>query len=465
MLRSVLRAQISFFDTNPQGRILNRFSADVGICDETLPLTVYDFAVGFFVVLGSVATAVTVLPFILLTLPLLLWMFWYLRRIFVATSRELKRLEGMGRSPIFIMLSESLEGISTIRTNGKIEYFSKSFETLHDGHTRAYFAFTFSSRWFAFQMDLLAFVLMSCASILAVLFQDQGWFDVDPAILGLSLTLLIQISTTNFPWVVRQSAEVTNQMVSVERITEFGNLSQEPPLKTQVDEENEHWPMDGSIIVKNLRARYRLNLPYCLDDVTFSIASGTRTGIVGRTGSGKSSLVQALFRILEADEGSIEIGGVNINSIGLHKLRTSMAVISQMPVLFGGRTLKENLDPFNEFDPASIRIALSSVQIIDTIDKLPYVLDSPVVEGGYNFSVGQRQLLYLESKILVLDEPTTNIDSGTDMLLQQTLKEQISEATIITVAHRLDTIIDYDRIIALNDGKVLEVVLQENYSQ
>ena len=462
MLRSVLRAQISFFDTNPQGRILNRFSADVGICDETLPLTVYDFAVGFFVVLGSVATAVTVLPFILLTLPLLLWMFWYLRRIFVATSRELKRLEGMGRSPIFVMLSESLEGISTIRTNGKIEYFSKSFETLHDGHTRAYFAFTFSSRWFAFQMDLLAFVLMSCASILAVLFQDQGWFDVDPAILGLSLTLLIQISTTNFPWVVRQSAEVTNQMVSVERITEFGNLSQEPPLKTQVDEENEHWPMDGSIIVKNLRARYRLNLPYCLDDVTFSIASGTRTGIVGRTGSGKSSLVQALFRILEADEGSIEIGGVNINSIGLHKLRTSMAVISQMPVLFGSRTLKENLDPFNEFDLASIRIALSSVQMIDTIDKLPCGLDSPVVEGGSNFSVGQRQLLCLarailqKSKILVLDEPTANIDSGTDMLLQQTLIEQFSEATIITVAHRLDTIIDYDHIIVLNDGKVLE---------
>ena len=346
-----------------------------------------------------------------------------------------------------------------MRTNGKIEFFSKSFETLHDGHTRAYFAFTFSSRWFAFQIDLLAFVLMSCASILAVLFQDQGWFDVDPAVLGLSLILLIQIS------VVRQSAEVTNQMVSVERINEFGNLSQEPPLKTLVDEENEHWPMDGSTTVKNLRARYRLNLPYCLDNVTFSIASGTRTGIVGRTGSAKSSLVQALFRILEADEGSIEIGGVNINSIGLHKLRTLMAVISQMPVLFGGRTLKEILDPFNEFDPASIRIALSSVQIIDTIDKLPYVLDSPVVEGGYNFSVGQRQLLYLESKILVLDEPTTNIDSGTDMLLQQTLKEQISEATIITVAHRLDTIIDYDRIIALNDGKVLEVVLQENYSQ
>ena len=342
------------------------------------------------------------------------------------------------------------EGISTIRTNGKIEFFSKSFETLHDGHTRAYFAFTFSSRWFAFQIDLLAFVLMSCASILAVLFQDQGWFDVDPAVLGLSLILLIQIS------VVRQSAEVTNQMVSVERINEFGNLSHEPPLKTLVDEENEHWPMDGSTTVKNLRARYRLNLPYCLDNVTFSIASGTRTGIVGRTGSAKSSLVQALFRILEADEGSIEIGGVNINSIGLHKLRTLMAVISQMPVLFGGRTLKEILHPFNEFDPASIRIALSSVQIIDTIDKLPYVLDSPVVEGGYNFSVGQRQLLYLESKILVLDEPTANIDSGTDMLLKQTLKEQFSEATIITVAHRLDTIIDYDHIIVLNDGKVLE---------
>jgi len=462
MLHSVLRAQISFFDTNPLGRILNRFSADVGISDESLPLTIYDFSVGLFVVLGSVGTAVAVLPFILLALPVLLWAFLYLRRIFVTNTRELKRLEGIGRSPIFAMLGESLDGISTIRANGKIGFFSGAFERLHDAHTRAYFTFTSSSRWFAFQMDFLSFILMSCASLLAVLFQDRGWFNVDPAILGLSLTLLIQISTTNFPWVVRQSAEVTNQMVSVERISEFGNLSQEPPLQTQADEEHEHWPTNASITVKNLTTRYRANLPCCLDNVTFSIDSGTRIGVVGRTGSGKSSLVQALFRILEAEEGSIEIGGVDISSIGLHKLRTSMAVISQMPVLFSGCTIKENLDPFEKFDTESITNALVSVQMIDVINNLPCGLDTLVAEGGSNFSVGQRQLLclaraiLLKLHILVLDEPTANIDSDTDKLLQQTLQEEFSEATIICVAHRLDTIIDYDRILVLGDGKILE---------
>ena len=462
MLHSVLRAQISFFDTNPLGRILNRFSADVGISDESLPLTIYDFTAGLSVVVGSVVIAIVSLPFILLALPVLLWAFLYLRRLFVTNTRELKRLEGIGRSPIFAMLGESLDGISTIRANDKIVFFSRAFEKLHDAHTRAYFTFTSSSRWFAFQMDFLSFILMSCASLLAVLFQDRGWFNVDPAILGLSLTLLIQISTTNFPWVVRQSAEVTNQMVSVERISEFGNLSQEPPLHTQADEEHEHWPTNASIKVKNFTTRYRADLPYCLHNVTFSIDSGTRIGIVGRTGSGKSSLVQALFRILEAEEGSIEIGGVDISSIGLHKLRTSMAVISQMPVLFSGCTIKENLDPFEKFDTESVRNALVSVQMIDVINDLPCGLDTLVAEGGSNFSVGQRQLLclaraiLLRLRILVLDEPTANIDSDTDKLLQQTLKDEFSEATIICVAHRLDTIIDYDRILVLGDGEILE---------
>jgi len=251
-------------------------------------------------------------------------------------------------------------------------------------------------------------------------------------------------------------------MVSVERIIEFGSLPPEASLETNLDDQYKDWPNDTSITVKDLTVRYRSNLPTCLEKVSFQIEAGQRVGVVGRTGSGKSSLVQALFRVLEAESGSIEISGVDISRIGLNKLRTSMAIIPQLPVLFGGCTVKENLDPFDKYDECSIREALSAVQMINEIDDLPGGLDSLVTEGGLNFSVGQRQLLclaraiLLNSRILVLDEPTANVDAHTDQLVQTTLKERFSGATIISVAHRLDTIINYDRILVLGNGKLLE---------
>mmetsp|Transcript_14515 Transcript_14515/g.21627 ORF Transcript_14515/g.21627 Transcript_14515/m.21627 type:complete len:993 (-) Transcript_14515:9-2987(-) len=462
MLQSVLRAKIEFFDTNPLGRILNRFSADVGILDETFPLTIYDFVVGLFVVLGGMITAGVVLPFILLCVPPLLWAFFMLRKIFVTTSRELKRIEGMSRSPIFATLSETLGGIATIRSNSKVEYFKEKFEIFQNSHTRAYFAFVCTSRWFAFQLDVLAFSLLAAASFLAVLFHDRKWFLVDPAVLGLALTLLIQISTTNFPWIVRQSAEVCNQMVSVERILDYGDLESELYGETHTKDDHANWPKDGSVIVSNLTTRYRLNLPVVLSGVSFRIESGQKIGVVGRSGCGKSTLIQAIFRLLEAEEGSIVVGGVDISTLPLQKLRREIAVIVQTPVLFGGCSIRENLDPFGEFKDDSIRNALNAVQMMDVINDMQHGLDASVTDGGSNFSVGQRQLLCLarsllgNSRILILDEPTANVDINTDHLLQKTLKEKFSHATIISVAHRLDTIIDYDKILVLGDGKVLE---------
>ena len=206
MLSSVLSAKIEFFDTNPVGRILNRFSADVGICDETLPLTIYDFSVGLFVVVGSIVTAVISLPFSLIALFPLMIYFIKLRRTFVKTTRELKRIDGIARSPIFAMMGESLKGVRTIRCNGKVDYFSKRFEDSQTAHAKAAFSFMLCSRWFAFNLDIISFVFTSVACFSAVLFHDKGWFDIQPSVLGLALTLLIQISTTNFPWIVRQSA-------------------------------------------------------------------------------------------------------------------------------------------------------------------------------------------------------------------------------------------------------------------
>lgn len=269
---------------------------------------------------------------------------------------------------------------------------------------------------------------------------------------------LLQLSGL-FQWAIRQSAEVVNLMVSVERVSEYGALVPEAALTSKADEET--WPKEGTIEVKALSVRYRANLPLSLQKVSFSIKSGQRIGVVGRTGSGKSTLIQALFRLLEAEEGQIFIDGVDISTLGLLKLRTSMSVIPQVPVLFSGSTIRENLDPFQSFSEKQIYNALNDVHMSDRINELPDGLSSIVAEGGSNFSVGQRQLLCLarailrKNKILVLDEATANVDSRTDQLLQEAVSKSFSGATIIAVAHRLDTVIDYDRILVLGKGEVL----------
>lgn len=461
MTKSVLRAKIEFFDTNPVGRILNRFSADVGSNDDLLPQTLFDFFVIAFLVIGAIVTAVSVLPFTLIAIPPLLWYFVRVRRMFVTTTRELKRLEGLARSPIFAMMSESLSGIAVIRANGAVKYFREKFERAHDAHSRAFFSFIASSRWIGFRMDSLMFVFLSVASFLAVLFNDQDWFELDAAILGLALTMILQLAGL-FQWCIRQSAEVVNLMVGVERVLGFGNLPSEGSLESENDSLAPNWPQEGSVEVKDLSVRYRPSLPPSLNNVTFRIESGSRVGIVGRTGSGKSTLVQALFRILEAEKGSIFVDDVDISTLGLHKVRMGMSVIPQFPVLFSGCTVRENLDPFHKYDDVRIRKALADVHMMRAIEDLPEGLESMVAEGGSNFSVGQRQLLCLarailrKNRILVLDEPTANVDSRTDELLQKSVAKSFNDATIISVAHRLDTVIESDRILVLGHGKVLE---------
>jgi len=462
MTTAVLRARISFFDTNPIGRILNRFSADVGSNDDLLPQTMFDFLMTFFMVIGGIATAFSVLPFTLLALPPLMLYFFYLRGIFLTVSRELKRLEAMSRSPIFAMISESLSGIATIRANAALPYFRRQFETVHDAHTRAFFSFLAASRWLGIRMDGIMFLLTSACSVLAVFFHDVGWFDVDPAVVGLALTMLMQLAGT-FQWCVRQSAEIVNQMVSVERVSAFSALESEAPLNCDKDQSLNDWPVKGDIEVEDITLRYRPSLPPSLKNVSFVIRDGERVGVVGRTGSGKSTLVQALFRIIELEKGRIILDGEDISTIGLHKLRTALSVIPQHPVLFSGCTVRENLDPFRKFSDSVIKSALEDVQMWDTVVKNDDKgLESLVAEGGSNFSVGQRQLICLarailtKSKILILDEPTANVDTATDTLLQKALRKKFSKSTILAVAHRLDTVIDYDKILVLGDGKVLE---------
>jgi len=462
MTKAVLRAKIAFFDMNPMGRILNRFSADVGSNDDMLPQTLFDFSVIFFIVIGAVFTTLITLPFVLLVMPPLIYYFIVVRRIFITSTQEIKRLEGVARSPIFAMMNESLSGIATIRANQAKNYFMKRFESVHDAHTRTFFSFIACSRWVGFRIDSIAFLLLTFVSFFSVLFQTQGWFNVEPAILGLSISMLLQLCSA-FQWCIRQSAEIVNQMVCVERVLEYGKIEAEAPLTMEHDNDlNELWPYQGAINFKDIAVRYRPSLPLALDGASFSVPSGARVGVVGRTGSGKSTIVQTLFRLLEAECGQIKIDDVDISKIGLHRLRTSISVIPQHPTLFSGCSVRENLDVFGLHSEEAIHKALRSAHLTEVISELPKGIDSIVSEGGSNFSVGQRQLLCLarailsKNKILVLDEATASVDRRTDQMLHESLHESFSDATIIAVAHRLDTVIDHDYILVLGQGKILE---------
>lgn len=361
------------------------------------------------------------------------------------------------------MLSETMLGIATIRANGSVDFFASKFSMAHDAHSRAAWAFMASSRWFATSLDVLSFLLLTTATFVSVLVYHQEWLVVDPATLGLALTLLIQMSNQNFPWVVRQSAEVTNQMVSVERILEFCHLEPEAPLEMDADKKLEDsWPSKGTIELKNLSVRYRPGLPLALAGINCTIQNGSRLGVVGRTGSGKSTFVQSLFRLLEAEEGSIIVDGVDIVGVGLHRLRPRISVIPQVPTLFSGCSIRENLDLFGKYSDEQISQAIEDAHLKDVIDSLPSGINSMVSEGGSNFSVGQRQLFCLarailsRNKILVLDEATANVDRRTDQMIQETLAKSFHDGTLIAIAHRLETILNSDSVIVMGNGRILE---------
>jgi ATP-binding cassette subfamily C (CFTR/MRP) protein 4 len=463
MAKAVLRAKISFFDTNPLGRVLNRFSADIGIIDDALPVTLFDFLVIAIVVLGSLFTTVTTLPYTLAAVPPLAWYFMSVRRTFVTSTRELKRLEGLARSPIFAMMSEALSGVATIRANNSVGYFKDKFQEAHNAHTRTFFSFISSSRWVGFRMDSIVVMFLIVVVYLAVWAQQEDWFSVDPAILGLSISMIIYLAGI-FQWCIRMSAEVVNHMVSVERVLEFGKLEPEAALEEPGDAAvlSGNWPQDGAIEYNNLMVRYRPNLPPALKDISFKIPAGARVGVVGRTGSGKSTIVQTLFRLLEAERGSIFIDGLDVSKLGLHTLRTHISVIPQVPTLFSGCTVRENLDLFHLHSDDEITHVLKACHLWEAIQDLSAGWDSMVAEGGSNFSVGQRQLLCLarailaSNKILILDEATASVDRRTDELLQQALQVAFKDGTILAVAHRLDTVIEFDYILVLGHGNVLE---------
>ncbi|XP_062612836.1 ATP-binding cassette sub-family C member 4-like isoform X2 [Saccostrea cucullata] len=454
MFKRLLRAPIRFFDINPVGRVLNRFSKDTGHMDDNLPITFFDYIQCVLLLLGIVIVVVAIIPYVFIILVPIAVLLYVTRRYHITTSRHIKRLEGTTRSPVFSHLSASLQGLHTIRALRVQEKFCEEFDNHQNLHTESWFLFLSSSRWLAVRLDWMCAIFVTAVSFACVFLAQE----LDAGLVGLLMTYAMTLMGL-FQWAVRQSAEVESQMISVERVLEYSKLDTEAELESDKPPPPS-WPQNGKIVAKNAKLRYGPDSPWVFHGLNFVIKGKEKIGLVGRTGAGKSSLISLMFRMAEID-GSVIIDDVDTQKIGLHELRNKISIIPQDPVLFTG-TLRKNLDPFEESTDEQLWKALEEVQLKPAVEDLPGKLDSEVSEGGTNFSVGQRQLICLarailrQNHILMIDEATANVDPRTDSLIQKTIREKFKHCTVITIAHRLNTIMDSDKVMVLDEGQIME---------
>ncbi|XP_045489358.1 probable multidrug resistance-associated protein lethal(2)03659 isoform X1 [Pieris rapae] len=456
MFSSITRAPMRFFHTNPSGRILNRFSKDMGAVDEVLPSALLDVLQIGLSLVGIVVVVATVNYWLLLPTLAIGFVFYGLRIFYIATSRSIKRLEGVTRSPVFSHLNASLQGITTIRAFGAQETLIKEFDNHQDLHSSAWYMFIASSRAFGFWLDLVCVVYIAVVTMSFLVFGQEKY----GGNVGLAITQAMGL-TGMFQWGMRQSTELENQMTSVERIEEYSNIEPEPPLESEQSKKPPpSWPDAGRLQFKHVFLYYAPGEGAVLKDLTMEILPREKVGIVGRTGAGKSSLINALFR-LATIEGEIIIDGRETASLGLHELRSQISIIPQEPVLFSG-TMRHNLDPFDEYPDQVLWRALEEVELKEAVMELPAGLSSRMSEGGGNFSVGQRQLVCLaraivrRNRLLVLDEATANVDPQTDALIQTTIRNKFADCTVLTIAHRLHTVMDSDKVLVMDAGQMVE---------
>ncbi|KAL8702682.1 MAG: hypothetical protein Q9201_004143 [Fulgogasparrea decipioides] len=458
----VLRAPMGFFDTTPLGRITNRFSKDVDTMDNNLTdsIRMYFFTLAMII---SVFTLIIVFfHYFAIALGPLFLIFLFSAAYYRTSAREMKRHESVLRSGVFSRFGEAVSGVSSIRAYGLEDRFVRGIRQSVDEMNSAYYLTFSNQRWLAVRLDSIGNLLVFTTGILVV----TSRFDVNPSIAGLVLSYILSI-VQMIQFTVRQLAEVENAMNATERLHYYGtHLDEEPPLHLR--EVPQDWPQKGEIIFNEVQMRYREGLPLVLQGLTMCVAGGERIGIVGRTGAGKSSIMSTLFRLVELSSGSISIDGIDIATVGLKDLRTRLAIIPQDPTLFRG-TIRSNLDPFNEHTDLELWSALRQSDLIDADAKIDdkihgrIHLDGVVEEEGLNFSLGQRQLMALaralvrNAQIIVCDEATSSVDMDTDQKIQRTIATGFKGKTLLCIAHRLKTIINYDRICVMDHGRIAEL--------
>ncbi|KAM9346446.1 multidrug resistance-associated protein 1 [Symphorus nematophorus] len=456
MLYDVLRSPMSFFERTPSGNLVNRFAKEMDTIDSVIPSIIKMFMGSMFNVVGSCVVILIATPLVAIIIPVLGLLYFFVQRFYVATSRQLKRLESVSRSPIYTHFNETLLGTSVIRAFGEQERFIRESDQRVDHNQKAYYPSIVANRWLAVRLEFVGNVIVSCAALFAVIARES----LSPGIMGLSISYALQL-TASLTWLVRMSSDVETNIVAVEKVKEYSDTEKEAEWKHEPSSLPPGWPTDGCIDINGFSLRYRHDLDPAIRNISIKINGGEKVGIVGRTGAGKSSLTLGLFRIIEAAEGHIFIDGVDIAQLGLHELRSRITIIPQDPVLFSG-SLRMNLDPFDSYSDEEIWRALEYSHLKIFVSSLPDKLSHECSEGGENLSVGQRQLLCLarallrKTKILVLDEATAAVDMETDNLIQSTIRSQFEDCTVLTIAHRLNTIMDYTRVLVLDKGETAE---------
>ncbi|XP_010969361.2 ATP-binding cassette sub-family C member 2 isoform X2 [Camelus bactrianus] len=455
LLSNILRAPMSFFDTTPTGRIVNRFAGDISTVDDTLPVSLRSWLLCFLGIISTLVMICLATPvFVVIIIPLGI-IYVSVQIFYVATSRQLRRLDSVTRSPVYSHFSETVSGLSVIRAFEHQQRFLKHNEMSIDTNQKCVFSWITSNRWLAVRLELIGNLIVFFSSLMMVIYRKT----LDGDTVGFVLSNSLNITQT-LNWLVRMTSEIETNIVAVERINEYIKVENEAPWVTD-KRPPEGWPSKGEIQFSNYQVRYRPELDLVLRGITCEIKSAEKIGVVGRTGAGKSSLTNSLFRILEAADGQITIDGVDIASIGLHDLREKLTIIPQDPILFSG-SLRMNLDPFNNYSDEEIWKALELAHLKSFVAGLQLGLSHEVTEGGDNLSIGQRQLLCLarallrKSKILIMDEATAAVDIETDQLIQTTIQNEFSHCTTITIAHRLHTIMDSDKVMVLDQGKIVE---------
>ena len=458
MLACVMRAPARFFDTTPMGRVLNRFTTDQYTLDNDLRQTVS-------MVLMCVVRVTQVSLFIIYVTPAFLpvvfplgYVYFKVQEFYRNSSRELKRLESIAKSPIFSHFSETLNGLSTIRAFNTQQQFFDASRDLNDSFSRAYFNNNASNRWLAIRLEFIGNMAVGCAALFAVL---QSESPADAGLIGLSITYALEVTGT-LNWSIRTFTQLETYMIASERIKEYSTMETEAPAIIESNRPPKSWPSQGKLVFDEVKLRYREELEPALRGISFATEAGEKIGIVGRTGAGKTTLAVALFRITEIFSGSIRLDGIDLSQIGLDDVRKNIAIIPQDPVLFAG-TIRSNLDPFTDYRDFELESALEKVHMVDFVRAQKDGLAHEVKEGGANLSVGQRQLLCMarallrKAKVIVMDEATASVDMETDALIQATIRDQFKGSTVLTIAHRLATVMACDRVMVLGEGRVLEM--------
>uniref|UniRef100_A0A8C9FD37 MRP2 protein n=1 Tax=Pavo cristatus TaxID=9049 RepID=A0A8C9FD37_PAVCR len=451
LLSNILRVPMSFFDTTPTGRIVNRFAKDIFTVDETIPMSFRSWLNCFMGIISTLLMIALATPFFLVVIVPLGIFYYFVLRFYISTSRQLRRLDSVTRSPIYSHFGETVSGLPVIRAYGHQQRFLEQNEKTLDINQKTVHSWIVSNRWLAIRLEFVGSLVVFFSALLAVISKNS----LGGGIVGLSISSALNVTQT-LNWLVRVSSELETNIVAVERVHEYTKA----PWVT--DKRPPHgWPSKGEIQFVDYKVRYRPELELVLLGITCNIGSTEKVGVVGRTGAGKSSLTNCLFRVLEAAGGKIIIDGLDIATIGLHDLRQNLTIIPQDPVLFTG-TLRMNLDPFDQYTDEEVWKALELAHLKAYVQELPERLQHNVSEGGENLSVGQRQLVCLarallrKAKILILDEATAAVDLETDHLIQTTIRSAFADCTVLTIAHRLHTIMDSNRVMVMHAGKIVE---------